>query len=511
MTNPIPDLPFIASSSSSLNPNHYVLGSLLDIYINEFGGWSNTVTKETDQHLLSIAPTRSGKGRCLILPNLLHLTEHSVFVIDPKGENALVSANYRQEQGHEVVIFNPYGLHKEEFEKRGFTQFQCFNPLANLKPDDPDFIDNANTIAEALIYDTGHGDPHWVDSARGLLVFLIVYIVLEEQETDKTLRRLHAILSGGYAVLEKEILPKAQESKNPLVFENVGRYAIETNEIHSIIATAETQTRIFKSNVICSALTGDAFDFEQIKHKKTSIYLILPSERLITQARYLRLILLVAMSQFMRSGKGKHQVLMMLDEFANLGKLNIIENGYGLIAGHGVTLWSFVQNLTQLQNLYPKNWETFIANSSVVTVSNVNDVTTAEYFSRRAGKQEIPKQTLSSSNGVSGEAMYGTIQIFNNANSSSINFVLEDALSVTNIYNAPEYGLFLFFAGQAMPVRCIKIKYDLPFSSSPKQTHQHPYPFSSRAKPNPMYSSSSQLSGDYMVNGLDILDQNNFL
>jgi type IV secretion system protein VirD4 len=80
----------------------------------------------------------------------------------------------------------------------------------------------------------------------------------------------------------------------------------------------------------------------------------------VTQARYLRLVLLIAMSQFMRFEKGNHQVLMMLDEFANLGKLNIIENGYGLIAGHGVTLWSFVQNLTQLQNLYPKNWETFI-------------------------------------------------------------------------------------------------------------------------------------------------------
>jgi type IV secretion system protein VirD4 len=316
---------------------------------------------QTDKHLLSIAPTRTGKGRGLILPNLLHLTNHSVFVIDPKGENALVSARYRKEQKHEVLIFNPYGIFTEEFEKRGFTQFQSFNPLKNLDPTSDSFTDDIALIAEALVYDNnaGSGDSHWIDSARGLIEFLITFLITQEDE-QPTLRRLRSILAGGHSVLTTEVLEKIDENSHYLVRENEGRYLIDNNEVHSIIATAETQTRIFKSEVICSALEGEAFNFEQMKNKKMSVYLILPSERLVTQARYLRLVLLIAMSQFMRFEKGNHQVLMMLDEFANLGKLNIIENGYGLIAGHGVTLWSFVQNLTQLQNLYPKNWETFI-------------------------------------------------------------------------------------------------------------------------------------------------------
>ena len=364
----------------------------------------------TDKHLFSIAPTRKGKGRGLILPNLLSLWDHSVFVIDPKGENALVSASFRKRQGHEILIFNPHNIYKEEFEKRGFKPFQTFNPLANLDPTKPSFTSDVNVIADALIYTT-NGNSHWTDSARGLIAFLITFLVTQPGE-DPTLKRLHTILSGGHKRLKEEVLDKAEENPNPLVYESVGRYLTETTEVIDIIATAQTQTILFKDPEICSALDGEAFDFGQMKNRKISIYVILPSAYLSIQERYLRLLLLVAMSHFMRTEKGAHQVLMMLDEFANLGALSIIEKGYGLIAGHGVTLWAFVQNLTQLQKLYPKNWEVFITNSSVVTVSNVNDPTTAEYFNHRAARHEVdktPNNEWYNTNRVDGEIIRSAI------------------------------------------------------------------------------------------------------
>lgn len=488
-----------------LSPDDYVLGFHCDDNIKE----DRTKTQhirycqhQTDKHLLSIAPTRTGKGRGLILPNLLHLTSHSVFVIDPKGENALVSARYRKKEEHDIVIFNPYKIYEEEFTLREFTQFHSFNPLKNLDPTSDSFTDDIALIAEALVYDDngGSGDSHWVNAARGLIEFLITYLITQPEDKDgkkeeATLRHLRDILSGGYPAL-KTVLDKAKDNTNPLVYGNVGRYSIETSEVHSVIATAETQTRILKSKSIYSALDGEAFDFEQMKHKKMSVYLILPSERLVTQARYLRLVLLVAMSHFMRSEKGKHQVLMILDEFANLGKLNIIEHGYGLIAGHGVTLWSFVQNLTQLQNLYPKNWETFIANSSVVTVSNVNDVTTAEYFSRRAGKEEVDK--------ITGENVTFNVNGRDRKHTNTFSKrVWEDSLPVSDIYGEkndviidkdnPRYyyynkmcrykvlpsTLLLFLEGRAKPILCQKFQYDIN------------YPFKERADPNPMHREKS--------------------
>jgi type IV secretory pathway TraG/TraD family ATPase VirD4 len=450
---------------------YYVLGSV----VLKEGEPEHYLGYKTDKHLLSVAPTRTGKGRGLILPNLLNLPDHSVFVIDPKGENALVSARYRRSEGHEILIFNPYKIYADEFEARGFTQFQSFNPLANLNPTSPNFTDDVTIIAEALIYDTG-GDSHWVEAARGLIVFLITYLVTQPDE-QPTLRRLHSILSGGYPILKTRILEKAQN--NPAVYENVGRYWTENNEVQGILATAETQTRIFKSDVICSALEGGAFNFERMKHNKISVYLILPSERLITQARYLRMVLLVAMSQFMRSEKGKHQVLMLLDEFANLGALNIIENGYGLIAGHGVTLWSFVQNLTQLKNLYPKNWPVFVANSGVVTVANVNDVETAEYFCKRAGKKLISRNSESWKAPLfrkvpllNSAALFGTADDMRISQSQT----MEDALPEGEFFQADPNSIFLFAEGRSEPIKGQKLYYDLQ------------KPFNQRADKNPMHT-----------------------
>jgi type IV secretion system protein VirD4 len=178
------------------------------------------------------------------------------------------------------------------------------------------------------------------------------------------------------------------------------------------------------------------------------------------------------MSQFMRREKGNHQVVVMLDEFANLGALNIIANGYGLIAGHGVTLWSFVQNLTQLQHLYPNNWETFIANSSVVTVSNVNDVTTAEYFSRRAGQSEEEKEMIN--NVVDSPIAPGGGTYYPGSNKSIIK-VWQDSLPVSKLYDAYSDDLYLFYGGQAAPTKCRKLQYD------------EDSPFKERASKNPMH------------------------
>jgi type IV secretion system protein VirD4 len=449
----------------------------------------------TEKHLLSIAPTRTGKGRSIILTNLLDMKNKSVFVIDPKGENALVSATYRRDVlGNRIIIFNPYGIFKKEFEERGFLQFQTFNPLANLDPESPAFADDVANIAEALVYEETGGESHWVQAARGYIEFLIMFLVTDPEEKANntvTLGRLRQIIAGGFSSLietpEPEskdsppslnIIEKACKSTFHLVQDNVGRYDNNNSEVRDLIATAETQTRILKSQVICSALEGDALDFEEMKNAQTSVYLILPSERLVTQGRYLRLVLLAAMSNFMRSEKGEHQVVVMLDEFANLGRLNIIANGYGLIAGHGVTLWSFVQNLTQLQNLYPNNWETFIANSSVVTVSNVNDVTTAHYFSRRAGQSQVSKETENGYFDI--HPSLGGERVFI-GKSASITRVWENSLPVSRLYEASPDDVFLFYEGQSKPTQCQKVFYDIDEK------------FSEQANKNPMHVDKKQL------------------
>lgn len=404
---------------------------------------------QTDKHFLSIMPNRSGKGRSQIIPNLLQLTDWSCWVIDPKGENALVTAQWRRNQGHEIVIFNPYGLWADEFKARGFETFQAFNPLLNLDPASDRFVGDVDALADALVYNTG-GDAHWSEGARGLVALLIMYLVTEPTETP-SFRRLRELIAGGRTSLSYAFGLMA-ESSYDLVKENVGRYDKESEETDGLIATAETQTNIFRNKTLCRALDGGAFDFEAMKHRKMTVYMILPAEYLVTQARYLRLVLLSAMAQFTRSEEGRHRIMVLLDEFANLGPLQIVEQGAALISGYGVTLWPFVQNLSQLQKLYPDNWEVFIANAAAITVANVNDVTTAEYFSKRAGKTVKQRWSWSSSS-TGGEKP-------SSSSGHSRSESVEDILPVEDIYNLHGSSGYVFFEGKAPPLIAFKSNYD---------------------------------------------------
>lgn len=422
---------------------------------------AQVVRYTTDKHFLSIMPNRSGKGRSQIIPNLLQLADWSCWVVDPKGENALVTAQWRQAQGHEIVIFNPYGLWADEFKARGFDTFQTFNPLLNLDPASDRFIGDVDMLADALVYNTG-GDSHWSEGARGLVALLIMYLVTEPTE-KATFRRLRELLAGGYDSLTGAF-GLMSESPCDLVRENVGRFAHVSKETESIIATAETQTNIFRNKTLCNALDGGAFDFEAMKNRKMTVYMILPAEYLVTQARFLRLILLSAMAQFTRSEEGKHRIMVLLDEFANLGPLQVVEQGAALISGYGVTLWPFVQNLSQLQKLYPNNWEVFVANAAAITVANVNDVTTAEYFSKRAGKTVKRLFSGSSASGGSGSS-----------STRGWTESVQDILPVEDMYNQWGTSAYVFFEGKAPPLIVQKSNYDA-----------GRLPWSDRAANNPM-------------------------
>lgn len=408
----------------------------------------------SDKHLLSIAPTGSGKGRGLILPNLLDLPSRSVFVVDPKGENALVSARWRQKRGHEIVIFNPYGLFAAEFSARGFSEFQSFNPLAALDPQDLRFVGDVDNLAEALIYNSGDKDEsHWTEAARGLVGFLIMYLVTEPTEAA-TLRRLRAIIQGGHPALV-EVLARATVNPLAVVRESVGRYQTPTPEMLGVIATVDAQTRMFRDEAICAALDGEGFDFGRMKRCPMSVYLVLPGDYLQERARYLRLILNAALAQFMRSAKGRRRVLVVLDEFANLGRLAMVKQGFGLIRGYGVTLWAFVQDLTQLQRLYPDDWGTFEANTGAVTVSGVNDNTTAEYFIKRAGKAWTKQTTTSRNEQRKPFAMFHDGESAGETSREE----LRNTLDTADLFDDGK-AVFIFFAGRMEPVKASKPFYD---------------------------------------------------
>ena len=120
---------------------------------------------EGERHLLLFGPNGTGKGTRFLIPNLLSIKDRSIIVIDPKGELAAVTADYRRTIG-DVVMLNP-------FDVLGLGS-AGFNPLALLDPKSPNFYDDAAAIGEALIKVEAK-DPHWSESAQGLMVALIMW------------------------------------------------------------------------------------------------------------------------------------------------------------------------------------------------------------------------------------------------------------------------------------------------------------------------------------------------
>src|SRR5271154_5080123 len=117
------------------------------------------VVYEGERHLLLFGPNGTGKGTRFLIPNLLSIKDRSIIVIDPKGELAAVTADYRRTVG-EVVMLNPFNV-------LGLGS-AGFNPLATLDPKSANFYDDSAALGEALIK-TSHKNPHWGESAPGLL------------------------------------------------------------------------------------------------------------------------------------------------------------------------------------------------------------------------------------------------------------------------------------------------------------------------------------------------------
>ena len=145
------------------------------------------------------------------------------------------------------------------------------------------------------------------------------------------------------------------------------------------------------------ATDSEPFDLGDLATGKVTLYLVLPVDRLKTHGRWLRMILTLAIRAISKASElPAVPVVFLLDELGTISPgsgLSMVEQSYGLMAGLGIRIWAFMQDLPQLKRDYPSSWETFIANSSVIQLLNVADNTTAKYFSEYLGNGTINAKT----------------------------------------------------------------------------------------------------------------------
>jgi type IV secretion system protein VirD4 len=329
-----------------------------------------------DGHLLTIGPNGTGKTRRLLIPNLYRLTNWSTVVIDIKGELAALTAAYHARQpGHNLVVIDPFGVlpknYPRLFEKHPYLASSGFNPLSLLDPESDDFPDEAMALAEAII--TVEGDePYWAQSAQDLVAALIMYVRIDDPETG-SLSNMRKLL-GKSAKDFRDFIPSMQLAGQmahcPELDRKLERFTLLTadnKELNGIISTALTQTRWIDSRPISADLAKGKFDFGSLKKRKTTVYLILPPRYLATHAAWLRVLITSALMPLLRSvDDAEVPVLLMLDEFAALGHVQMIEKNMALMRGYGVKLWIVLQDLAQLKTLYKDRWESFIGNAGLM-------------------------------------------------------------------------------------------------------------------------------------------------
>jgi type IV secretion system protein VirD4 len=159
-----------------------------------------------------------------------------------------------------------------------------------------------------------------------------------------------------------------------------------------VIGTALSHTDWLDSLAMKEALGASDFSLSELKTRSATVYLVLPPKYLDEHGRFLRLFVNLALLEAAKGQKQRYPILMVLDEFYALGRLQFMATAAGLLAGYGVKLWPIVQNLGQISELYPDNWETFLGNAGLWQVFAVNDQTTARYMSERLGEHIVWRQ-----------------------------------------------------------------------------------------------------------------------
>lgn len=370
-----------------------------------------------NRHILTIAGSRSGKSACLLIPNLL-LYPGSVMVIDPKGELAEATARQRRAAlGQDVFVLDPFGVADTE---RTGTPPARHNPLMELAvaPFDHEgkgdrLLDDAALFAEALVTAPQKGDDHWSIAARNLVTALILLEICVGEAPSMGRLRHHLLRDeAGQNALYDDMAAFAEtasefENLNPTlaaacsVIARTGAFmkGRAEQERSGVIATAIEQLSFLESPAMARMFEGHDFSLRDLKsvagRKPVTIYLVLPAEYVGTHARWLRLMMSLALGFFERNtAKPDHPVLLILEEFAALGYLRPIEQAAGYIAGSHVRLWSVLQDLPQLKRHYRDGWETFIGNAGIVQAFSVADPATCEFLSKRLGETTLKIENI---------------------------------------------------------------------------------------------------------------------
>jgi type IV secretion system protein VirD4 len=340
------------------------------------------------EHVMAFAPTRSGKGVGLVVPTLLSWTGSAV-IHDIKGENWDVTAGWRARFGH-ALLFNPTDRRSARY-----------NPLLEVRRGEHEVRDVQN-IADILVDPEGALERrnHWEKTSHSLLVGAILHVLYAEEE--KTLARVATFLSDPsrsfFATLEQMMatnhLGGPDAAKVHPVVASAARELLNKseNERSGVLSTAMSFLGLYRDPTVAEVTASSDWRIADLVDgaHPLSLYLVVPPSDISRTKPLIRLILnqigrrLTEKLDGNRAGGRRHAILMMLDEFPALGRLDFFETSLAFMAGYGVRAFLIAQSLNQIEKAYGEH-NSILDNCHVRVAFATNDERTARRISDTLG------------------------------------------------------------------------------------------------------------------------------
>lgn len=346
------------------------------------------------EHVLAFAPTRSGKGVGLVIPTLLSWPESAV-IYDIKGENWAKTAGFRAACGHTCFKFSPV---EDGSSSR-------FNPLEEIRLGTPREVSDAQNIAKIITH-TGDDSPnerYWQEAAYSLLTGMILHACIEADAAGRvaSLADLARLLTKPGESFRETLEDIVARSRHPVVREKAQEMLNkEDREFGSVLGTAKTALAVY-SDPLVSANTA-ASDFrvaDLVNHERpVSLYLVVPPSDTGRLRPLIRLIFTLIVNrltekmvfQGAEQQKNKHRLLLLIDEFPSLGRMDVFASALSFIGGFGVKAYLITQDICQIVDHYGRN-ESIVSNCHVRVAFAPNTMDTAELLSKMAGTTTVEK------------------------------------------------------------------------------------------------------------------------
>ena len=372
------------------------------IVVGQIGG--ERIRLAGQQFVILAAPTRSGKGVGIVIPNLLDYRD-SMVVLDIKQENFDLTSGWRKSIGHQVFLFNPFAEDRRTHR---------WNPLSYVSNDLSFRVSDLQSIAAMLYPDGDERNKFWTSQSRNAFLALALYLFERHDrqvvETipialrkPPTLGRLYRLSSGDGQSELKAYLKTLSEAD---FLSAAGRNAFATllsqapETFASIMGSFKEPLNAWINPVLDAATSADDFRLDDVRRKRMTIYVgIQPNKlaesRLIVNLFFSQLINVNTKTLPQNDAGLKHQCLLLMDEFTAIGKVDIIATAVSYMAGYNLRLLPIIQSLAQLDAVYGREHaRTLITNHALQIVFTPREQQDAQDYSEMLGTTTDKRKTV---------------------------------------------------------------------------------------------------------------------